>query len=112
MKVIDLTSRLERKKYSVFTHTNVYQLATYPLSKGFIAFADSMGIGFLKRTRKGVRMTSNGRVRWYHTNATDLQSALTSVRSNYGISIPSQGWDKVKVKHYNLTDVEQLIELL
>jgi len=106
MKVIDLTSRLERKKYSVYSTTNVH------LNGSYLGVVSKMGIGFLKRTRKGVRMTSNGRVRWYHTNATDLQSALTSVRSNYGISIPSQGWDKVKVKHYNLTDVEQLIELI
>ncbi len=106
MKVIDLTSRLERKKYSVYSTTNIH------LNGSYLGVVSKMGIGFLKRTRKGVRMTSNGRVRWYHTNATDLQSALTSVRSNYGISIPSQGWDKVKVKHYNLTDVEQLIQLI
>ena len=41
-----------------------------------------------------------------------MQSALTNVRQNYGISIPSNGWNKVKVKHYNLTDVEQLIQAL
>ena len=106
MKVIDLTSRLERKKHSVFSTTNVY------LNGGFIAFMSSIGIGFLKRTKKGVKMTANGRLKWYHSNSTDLQSALTSVRSTYAIKIPNQGWDKVKVKHYNLTDVEQLIELL
>ena len=106
MTQLDLTNRLTRKKYSVYAYTNVY------INDGFIAFADSLGIGFLKRTRKGVRTTANGRVRWYHTNDNAIQSALTSVRQNYGISIPSNGWNKVKVKHYNLTDVEQLIPLL
>ena len=106
MTQLDLTNRLTRKKYSVYAYTNVY------INDGFIAFADSLGIGFLKRTRKGVRTTANGRVRWYHTNDNAIQSALTSVRQNYGISIPSNGWSKVKVKHYNLTDVEQLIQAL
>lgn len=106
MTQLDLTERLTRKKYSVYAYTNVY------INDGFIAFADSLGIGFLKRTRKGVRTTSNGRVRWYHTNDNAMQSALTNVRRNYGISIPSNGWNKVKVKHYNLTDVEQLIQAL
>ena len=106
MQSIDLTTKLERKKYSVFSSTKVY------LNSKYLGFVSKMGIGFIKRTRKGVRMTSNGRVRWYHTNVTDLQSALTSVRSNYGISIPSQGWNKVKVRHYNLTDIEQIIKLL
>jgi hypothetical protein len=106
MTQLDLTERLTRKKYSVYAYTNVY------INDGFIAFADSLGIGFLKRTRKGVRTTANGRVRWYHTNDNAIQSALTSVRKNYGISIPSNGWNKVKVKHYNLTDVEQLIQAL
>ena len=106
MTQLDLTERLTRKKYSVYAYTNVYK------RDGFIAFADSLGIGFLKRTRKGVRMTANGRVKWYHTTETNLQSALTSARQNYGISVPSNGWNKVKVKHYNLTDVEQLIQVL
>ena len=106
MRQLDVTNRLNRKKYSVYAYTNVY------VREGFLAFADSLGIGFLKRTRKGVRMTSNGRVRWYHTTETNLQSALTSARQSYGISIPSNGWNKVKVKHYNLTDVEQLIQAI
>ena len=106
MRIIDLTTKLERKKHSVFSTTNVY------LNNKYFGFVSKMGIGFIKRTRKGVRMTSNGRVRWYHTNVTDLQSALTSVRCNYGISIPSQGWDKVKIKHYNLSDLEQILKLL
>jgi len=106
MKQIDLTSSLPRKKYSVYASTNVYSNDKY------IGFMSNIGIGFLKRTRKGVRMTANGRVRWYHTTVNDLQTALTSVRQNYGISIPSNGWNKLKVKHYNLTDVEQLIKQL
>jgi len=106
MKQLDLTERLHRKKYSVFAYTNIY------LNDRFIAFADSLGIGFLKRTSKGVRTTSNGRVRWYHTNEKALQSALTTVRKNYGISIPSNGWNKVKIKHYNLTDIEEFIQAL
>jgi len=106
MKQLDFTEKITRKKYSVYAYSNAY------LNDGFIAFAYTMGIGFLKRTRKGVRTTANGRVRWYHTNNKSIQSAITSVRRNYGISIPSNGWNKVKVKHYNLTEVEELISLL
>ena len=103
---IDITNKLKRKKYSVFKNTTVY------INNKYYAFVSKLGIGFLKRNKNGVRLTANNRVKWYHSSSNDLRSALTSVRKNYGITIPSKEWKKIKVKHYNLSDIKEIVNAL
>ncbi len=104
MRAVDITPGLERRKnVSRISYSTLY------VSRTHVGFSGKLGIGFVKRTKAGVRKTLNGRVKWYHSCATSLVDALRTVRSHYSIKVPSSGWDKIRVKHYNTTEVDQLV---
>ncbi len=104
MKNIDITKKLERKK-------NISRVAysTLYVNKKHIAFSHKIGIGFVKLKKGGVRRTLNGRVRWYNTCATSLVDSLRAIRKIYKVQVPSSGWEKIRVRHYSNSEVEQII---
>ena len=104
MRAVDITPGLERRKnVSRITYSTLY------VSRTHVGFSGKLGIGFVKRTKAGLRKTLNGRVKWYCSCDTNLVDALRAVRKHYSIQVPSSGWEKIKVKHYNTTEVEQLV---
>jgi len=107
MRAVDITPRLERRlNVSRITYSTLYVNRTH------VGFSDRLGIGFVKRTKAGVRQTQNGRVRWYNTCSGSLLESLRDVRKFYSVQIPSKGWEKVRVRHYSDSDVEQIVRAI
>jgi hypothetical protein len=106
MKTIDLTPELERKKGATIQRTTLYMKLPY------IAFYHhNMGVAFLRVIKKNtkVKLEKSGRVKWYHTIDGDLRHAIIYARKIYGIKLPIKGWEKMKVRHYNISEVEDMV---
>lgn len=107
MKEIDITTNLERRKnISRVAYSTIY------VNKNHVGFYSKLGIGFIKKTKSGIRKTLNGRVRWYNTCATNLNDSIRSVRSFYKVNVSSKGWDKIRVRHYNTTEAEEIVRFV
>lgn len=106
MRTIDLTLELARKKGATIQRTTLYVKLPY------IAFYHpQLGIAFVRLIKKNkkVKLEKSGRVKWYHTVCGDLKHAVTFARRVYKIRFPVKGWEKIKVKHYNLSDAEKIV---
>lgn len=72
----------------------------------------STGISFVKTTRKGIRRNKAGRIVWWFSVEDALSKALTKVRRFYGVSIPSDGWEKVRLKTYSNSGTEEIVSAI
>lgn len=110
MKSLDCRPLLEKRKGSRVSHITVYQNGKY---YGFAGTGEmNCGIAFLSTTKKGLRMHKNGTVRWYFGDSNSLVGAVQTARKRYGIKLPTQGWKKYKVKTYNTTTAEELVNAM
>ncbi len=107
MKQIDLRDNLKRKKYATTKETTLH------INSKYVGFrSPSIGVGFIKQTKDGIRTDKTGQVRWFHSIETSLVEAIKFVREVYKIKLPRKGWSTIRVKHYNTSTVEQIVEAL
>ena len=109
MRTIDLTPELARKKGATIQRTTLYVKLPY------IAFYHPhLGIGFVRFIKKknNIALEKSGRVKWFHSIKGDLKKAITYARRLYKIKIPVKGWEKIKVRHYNLSGAEEVVKAL
>ena len=109
MTHIDLTSVLDRKKRDRKVETTVYWNGKY------FGFASSQGrlstgIAFLRTTYKGVYAHRNGITKWYFGDFNSLYEAVSRARKRYGIKFPTTGWKKFRVKHFNTTTPQEIVQ--
>lgn len=109
MKTIDLTSELARKKRAVIQRTTLYVKMPYI---GF--YHPHLGIAFVRFVKKvdSIAMEKSGRIKWYHSTSGDIKKAVAYARRLYKIKIPVNGWEKLKVRHYNITDANEVVKAL
>jgi len=94
--------------------------STIYVNDNHVGFSSKIGIGFVRKIKAGIffkftkelKRTLNGRVRWYNTCATSLSESIRDVRRFYKIKIPSKGWIKIKVRHYNTTGAEEIVRFV
>jgi len=98
MKQVDITPYLDKRKGSRITYQTVY------LNKPYLGFAGKDGISFVRYTKRGVKKTKSG-VRWYFSNQSSIQKAISTVRKRYEIKLKVNGWEKLKLRMYSTTDV-------
>jgi len=111
MRKIDLTQKFERSKGDRVSYLTMY------LNSPYVGFADigelSTGITFARKLkRNGVKKDKTGGVKWYFGSDTTLSRAVSTARKRYGLKVPVNGWEKVKVKVWNTTDASDIIETL
>ncbi len=106
MKIIDIRDQIVRKKGAVLRETTIY------LNLPYIGFSHKSGIGFVGVSNKEVKTDQNNRVRWYHTLSNTLTSAVACARRNYRLKIPVNGWEKIRVKHYNTSEAPEIVKAI
>lgn len=64
-----------------------------------------MGFYAFNRILKSQKKLGN---KWYIGFSTTFTEAISKARKLYGVSIPTKNWGKVKVKHYNFTNITDI----
>jgi hypothetical protein len=108
MRRVDLRDGLPKKKGSTTTETTMYTNHPYYGMAG--SGKMPTGISFFKVTSMGVRKNKAGRVIWWHSSRGALAEAIALTRKMHGLAIPTEGWSKVRIKHYNTSLVEDIIK--
>lgn len=108
MRQIDLTDKLQKVKGSRVSYSTVY------LHSGrYTGFVSSVGVSFVRALKKGgIATHKNGTAKWYFGGSQSLSEALSTSRRRYGIKLPVKGWEKVRIKTYNTTMVDEIINTL
>lgn len=109
MTKIDLTNDLKKQKGAKVVYLTVYANSPY---YGFLDSGEmSTGISFVRKTKKGIYRHRSGITRWYFGDSTTLTKAVAKIRKRYGLKISPKGWEKIKVKAYNLSSVGEIVGL-
>lgn len=107
MKQLDLTPNLHRRKYSRVCYQTVY------INHPYYGFADSdTGISFVRATKKGIRTSKTGEARWYFGSSGTIQKAVAKIRRRYNLKTKVNGWKKVRIKVWNFSGVDEIVEQL
>ncbi len=106
MKLIDIRDQIIRKKGAISRETTIY------LNLPYIGFSGKSGIGFVRVVKNAVKIDQNNRVKWYHSASNALTSAVAYVRQIYKLKMSVNGWEKFRVKHYNTTEVSEIVKEL
>tara|TARA_R100001440_G_scaffold3729_2_gene8800 strand:- start:1886 stop:2230 length:345 start_codon:yes stop_codon:yes gene_type:complete len=108
MTQLDFTKQLNKKKNARVCYITIYK------NNNMYGMSSSVGIGFVKwiKRRGHLQKTVNKRIKWWSGNSNSISKAVTKARNWYGINLASSGWTKYKVKVWNFSDLNDIIEIL